>query len=167
MQSGGFHPVTQITDFLSEREFQETACFRDFFRLVGVRHQIDVLAPIPHRVVGVAINRDTAFTAEEFALAELLQPHFVQAYHNVRLLAAAQGDIVALDYKPWRKHGLTRRECEVLCWIMEGKRNDEIAIILGLRFYTVKTHVERILARLGVETRTAAAARAREMLFAH
>lgn len=52
---------------------------------------------------------------------------------------------------------LTPAEREILHWIAEGKRNDEIATIRGLAVGTVKKHVERILDKLGVETRTAAA----------
>ncbi|MEP6668967.1 MAG: LuxR C-terminal-related transcriptional regulator [Chthoniobacter sp.] len=53
--------------------------------------------------------------------------------------------------------GLTPREKEVLRWLAEGKSNSEISIILGLTAGTTKLHVERILAKLGVENRTAAA----------
>lgn len=56
-----------------------------------------------------------------------------------------------------RSLGLTPRECEVLAWIAEGKTNPEIAVILGLSHHTVKRHVEDILQKLAVETRTAAA----------
>jgi DNA-binding CsgD family transcriptional regulator len=52
---------------------------------------------------------------------------------------------------------LTPREREVLEWIAEGKSNSDIATILGVSHATVKTHVERILAKLGAENRTAAA----------
>ena len=60
------------------------------------------------------------------------------------------------------KQGLTRRESEVLHWVARGKTNEEIGIILGTSIHTVKSHVKRILAELGVETRTAAAAWALE-----
>jgi DNA-binding CsgD family transcriptional regulator len=53
--------------------------------------------------------------------------------------------------------GLSRREAEVLAWVAEGKTNPEIAAILGLSRRTVGNHLARIYARLGVETRTAAA----------
>jgi len=56
--------------------------------------------------------------------------------------------------------GLTRREAEVLTWVARGKTNDVIATILGLSYRTVEKHVENILRKLGVETRTAAASRA-------
>jgi len=54
--------------------------------------------------------------------------------------------------------GLTAREIEVLSWIARGKTNREIAAILEMRTATARKHVEHILTKLGVETRTAAAA---------
>lgn len=55
---------------------------------------------------------------------------------------------------------LTAREAEVLYWVVKGKINRDIADILGASPATVKKHLERIFAKLGVETRTAAAAMA-------
>jgi DNA-binding CsgD family transcriptional regulator len=54
--------------------------------------------------------------------------------------------------------GLTRRETEVLTWITQGKTNYEIGVILGVSTRTVCKHVQRILSKLKVENRTAAAA---------
>lgn len=54
--------------------------------------------------------------------------------------------------------GLTRREAEVLAWVAQGKTNAEIGIILSTSPRTVEKHLERIFKKLGVETRTAAAA---------
>lgn len=51
---------------------------------------------------------------------------------------------------------LTIREREVFGWLVEGKRNAEIASILGISVHTVHKHVHRILEKLDVETRTAA-----------
>lgn len=52
---------------------------------------------------------------------------------------------------------LTTREAEVLYWVVKGKINRDIADILGASPATVKKHLERVFAKLGVETRTAAA----------
>lgn len=52
---------------------------------------------------------------------------------------------------------LTPREKEVGRWLCEGKTNEEIAIILGIRPGTVKRHVENLYAKLEVPNRTAAA----------
>lgn len=53
---------------------------------------------------------------------------------------------------------LTQREAEVLFWVAQGKISRDIGDILGASPATVKKHLERIHAKLGVETRTAAAA---------
>jgi DNA-binding response OmpR family regulator len=52
---------------------------------------------------------------------------------------------------------LTAREAEVLHWVVRGKTNRDIGDILGLSPRTVHKHLEHVFAKLGVETRTAAA----------
>jgi DNA-binding NarL/FixJ family response regulator len=52
---------------------------------------------------------------------------------------------------------LTSREAEVLYWVVKGKTNRDIGDILGSSPATVKKHLEHVFAKLGVETRTAAA----------
>ena len=53
---------------------------------------------------------------------------------------------------------LTAREMEVLTWIAQGKTNYEIGVILSACTGTICKHVERILRKLCVENRPAAAA---------
>jgi DNA-binding NarL/FixJ family response regulator len=60
--------------------------------------------------------------------------------------------------------GLTAREAEVLYWVAQGKTNRDIGDILGASPATAKKHLERIFAKLGVETRTAAAGMAMNRL---
>lgn len=55
-------------------------------------------------------------------------------------------------------YGLSSREAEVLQWLAKGKTNGEIAIILSISKRTADKHLENIFAKLGVETRAAAAA---------
>jgi len=64
---------------------------------------------------------------------------------------AAVIEAMSLSFK------LTAREAEVLYWVVKGKINRDIADILGASPATVKKHLERVFAKLGVETRTAAA----------
>jgi DNA-binding NarL/FixJ family response regulator len=52
---------------------------------------------------------------------------------------------------------LTPREREVLAALAGGGTNKEIAIALGITPGTVKTHVERLIGKLGVRDRTQAA----------
>jgi len=53
---------------------------------------------------------------------------------------------------------LTVREAEVLYWVIYGKTNRDIGDILGISHRTINKHLENLFEKLGVETRTAAAA---------
>lgn len=59
---------------------------------------------------------------------------------------------------------LTRRQREVLKLLAEGKRNSEIAEVLGTSEFTVRVHVSAILKGLGVANRTQAALKAKDIL---
>ncbi len=65
---------------------------------------------------------------------------------------------------PLQSLGLGARQAEVLFWLARGKRNAEIAQICRMHPTTVSTHLRQIFTKLGVETRTAAAAVAWEVL---
>jgi ATP/maltotriose-dependent transcriptional regulator MalT len=62
-----------------------------------------------------------------------------------------------------RRHGLTPRELEVLRLIADGRSNRQIAADLFISANTAGVHVSRILAKLGVTTRTEAAALAHRL----
>jgi DNA-binding NarL/FixJ family response regulator len=59
---------------------------------------------------------------------------------------------------------LTQRESEVLNWVIKGKTNRDIGEILGTSPRTINKHLEHVFVKLGVETRTSAAALAMSKL---
>lgn len=59
--------------------------------------------------------------------------------------------------------GLSAREVDVVTWLAHGKTNGQIAEILAISPGTVKKHVSHVFEKLGVDSRTAAALRVREM----
>ncbi|HEV2283843.1 MAG TPA: LuxR C-terminal-related transcriptional regulator [bacterium] len=65
----------------------------------------------------------------------------------------------ALSHRGILPLGLTRREADVMMWVVRGKTNAEIAAVLGTSPYTVIKHLQHVFAKLDVRTRTAAAAR--------
>ena len=103
-------------------------------------------------------------------LLRLAAEHGVQtpfAARTLGLLGASTPPVApaALDSVPVPDTGevLSPREVEVLRLLVAGASNAAIADALFISPNTVKTHVARLLAKLGVASRTAAAARARDL----
>jgi DNA-binding NarL/FixJ family response regulator len=60
-----------------------------------------------------------------------------------------------------RELALTTREAQILTMLEQDRSNQDIATQLGIAVHTVKNHVHSLLTKLGVSTRTEAAARSR------
>lgn len=86
----------------------------------------------------------------------------IQPEHVSRLLAAFPPRVQP-EPIPDSPEALTEREVEVLRLMAEGLRNQEIADRLVVSLNTVRYHSKNIFGKLGVDNRTAAVARAREM----
>ena len=82
-----------------------------------------------------------------------LAPHIRNAFQIATRIALAQNQTKILA-----QFDLTPREKEVALWMKEGKRDKEIAIILGISSRTVEKHVHQILDKLQVENRSSAIA---------
>lgn len=59
---------------------------------------------------------------------------------------------------PAKRELLTPRELQVLALIARGQTTEDVAMQLGLRGNTVRTHVEHLCRRMGVRTRAQAVA---------
>jgi DNA-binding CsgD family transcriptional regulator len=149
----------RIADLASASAFRRSALYADYYRAIGIDQVIAVPLHVDRRyLVSFVMNRwRTPFTDAERDLLELLRPHLADVYRLAAALDAARG-----APPPWQAPvRLTPRESEVLRWVAAGKTNRDVADIVGARPRTVEKHLERIYAKLGVETRTAAAMRAR------
>jgi DNA-binding CsgD family transcriptional regulator len=73
------------------------------------------------------------------------------------ILLMTESDPAAL-LRNLERYGLSPREIEVMLWLVKGKTNLEIAVILGISKRTTDKHLEHIFGKLGVETRAAAVA---------
>jgi DNA-binding NarL/FixJ family response regulator len=91
--------------------------------------------------------------AGEALLAPGLTRRLISEFARLRPQAVAGP---AAAGRPGALSALTPRETEVLCLVAEGLSNTEIAGRLVVTEETVKTHVSRILAKLGLRGRTQA-----------
>ena len=90
--------------------------------------------------------------AGEALLAPTVTRRLISEFAQLR--ASAQDD--AAPAEPARLTALTPRETQVLRLVAEGMSNPEIAVRLVVTEETVKTHVSRILSKLGLRDRTQA-----------
>lgn len=101
----------------------------------------------------------TGYLLKDAPTAELTNAIRAAAAGQVALGPAIQSRLMGRLRSP--AVSLTRRELEVLALVAAGRSNDEVAADLFLSRATVKTHLVHIFDKLGVDSRTAAVARAR------
>ena len=167
------HPevaVARLSDVVDLRKFYATDLYRQLFREVETRHQlvlnlgatpcIDPASSALPVALGVPLNRSGSdFTQRDVELLETLQSlaqpalRIQRANHQLRMLEGTQ-------YTPEIERslmgfGLTERQAEVAFWMLHGKSNVEIGIILDVASQTVRQHSIAIFARLGVPGRLA------------
>jgi DNA-binding CsgD family transcriptional regulator len=158
-----------LSDFVSPAQMERLAIYRDYYRPIGLEDDLSINVTLEDVVICASTMRvKRGFGSDERELMNALRPHFKQAWMNAKAFMR-----VITSAKPtgrvWSPEafetcfGLTPREAEVLLWLAQGKTNPEVAQILGIRPYTVRTHVERIFIKLGVNNRHAATLRALEV----
>jgi DNA-binding CsgD family transcriptional regulator len=122
-----------------------------------------LVVPIPRTRRQLTLHRPKRFSRREKLLARLFSTHLTRAFGRgsptgPRTQRGARLEPAARDA------GLTARETEVLRWIVAGKRDAQIAPLIGASLRTVNKHVENILRKLGAENRSSAALIAEEWL---
>jgi DNA-binding CsgD family transcriptional regulator len=154
--------VRRMSDLISQRKLQCTDLYQEVFKVIDVGFQIGIPVFSESHTGGLSINRGGRdFSDEDMAVAELFARQLLIAHRNEQILKASMlpaQKCSQTNFAGLRDRGLTRRECEVLWWVAQGKRDAEIGIILGISPRTASVHVRSILTKLSVETRTAAAA---------
>lgn len=148
----------RTTDLVPYETFQECNLYKYFFVPLGVDYDIaaNCLCSETEHISLIAWRSKENFSDEEVQSLKVFASEVGKAFEAAMKATAQRIDQVTARAS-LEDYGLTPREREVLFWIAEGKTNSEIAIVLGLSSHTVHKHVDHILLKLGVETRTAAA----------
>jgi DNA-binding CsgD family transcriptional regulator len=149
-----------ISDFLGVTDFHRLGLYGEFFRYLGVEDQLTVTISTraSGHPAGVSIDRGSrAFDEHDRYLLGRLRPHLMAARNNAIHFSKA---LSARSTEPSGSNALDRltgRQREILNQLSRGSTNAQIATALDISADTVRKHVENILQRLGLPTRTAAA----------
>ena len=141
--------VLKLSDMLTRRQMRKLEFYWSVWKPLGIDDSLRLWLPAPPgraRVIYLERSKRN-FTERERSLLELLRPALAKMQ--------AKADALRRQNMP-----LTKRETEILRWIADGRTTREIAAILVLSPHTVRKHIEHILEKLDVHTRSAAVARA-------
>lgn len=103
-----------------------------------------------------------AEAAETVALRERLYHFAGDPVQGLAALSPASTSYAA-GYGAARNLSLARVDADILCLVVAGRTNPEIAVALSKSPHTVRNRLARIMRTLSVQTRTAAARRALEL----
>jgi DNA-binding CsgD family transcriptional regulator len=128
------------------------AFYHEVWKPLGVDDSLRVWLPAPDgHARQICLERGRSnFTDRDRSVLELLRPALIKMQSNAGARHAQS---------PMRPSQLTKRETEILGWIADGRTTKEIASILFVSPHTIRKHVEHILEKLDVRTRSAAVAR--------
>ncbi|MCW2787553.1 MAG: hypothetical protein JWP74_4070 [Marmoricola sp.] len=152
-ENGDMQP-RRMSDFISLQRLKSLDLWHEVFRPLETNYQLGMpVTTSPGRLAGIGLNRwQSDFSDRDLSVARLLQPHLALAYDHARLRAAE------VDRASSELDVLTLRERQVLALVAAGRVNKDIALTLCLSVRTVEKHIENIRTKLGVRTRTEAAA---------
>jgi DNA-binding CsgD family transcriptional regulator len=119
-----------------------------------------LLVPVESTRWQLTLRRAEKFSRRERFLARLFSAHLAGALRDNPSSSRKPRGVAGLPVP--ELGALTPRETEVLRWIVMGKRDAQIATLIGAASRTVNKHVENILRKLGTETRSGAACCAAE-----
>jgi DNA-binding CsgD family transcriptional regulator len=139
----------KLSDVLTRRQMRKLDFYWSVWKPLGIDDSLRLWLPAPPgRARTIYLERGKRnFTERERSLLELLRP----------ALTKMQANAYARRRQSTR---LTKRETEILGWIADGRTTRQIAAILVVSPHTVRKHIEHILEKLDVRTRSAAVARA-------
>jgi DNA-binding CsgD family transcriptional regulator len=150
---GGELTAVKLSDFFALNQLK-SSMFWDFFHQTQLEYNLHVPVESAEGVAAIGVaNHRRDFSERDRTMFNLIRPHFNQAQRNAELATQR----LKARTEPLAAYNLTPRETEVAGWLSQGKTNPEIAIILQTRPRTVEKHMEKVLEKLGVENRTAAA----------
>lgn len=143
-------PFTWAELLRDRKQTPKQIAFHKRIRELGVIDAYAVPIHLPGGDVGLCVSVSTHIIDDA---EERLALHMASLYTHDRCRTLG-----GLTEASSVKAPLSPRELECLKWVLDGKSDTDIGRILGISHTTVHFHVERVKKKLGVRTRTQAAA---------
>ncbi|HKC18113.1 MAG TPA: response regulator transcription factor [Candidatus Dormibacteraeota bacterium] len=127
----------------------------DLVKVIVVSASLDWEAANAARLAGASgyLPKDLSIADMLATIRGLASPNFGRAsFRDLLEARSARSGI-----QPWRRV-LSRRELQVLAELRRGRSNKEIAAHLGVSITTINKHVQQVLKKLNVRTRSQAVA---------
>jgi DNA-binding CsgD family transcriptional regulator len=155
----------RFSDVTTREDLEATELYREVYAPLGINHQIAFTLPSePDRILAIVLHReDRDFSDAERDFCNRARPFLIQAYRNATAHEEARRQGLPAIEPALEAGGLTSREAQVMRHVALGGSNRDVGARLGLSERTVQKHLERAFRKLGVATRSEAAARAWEM----
>lgn len=154
----------RLSEMISTEDLHRLDLYRYFYGPIGLEYQIAFTLPQqPPRMLGIAISRNGPngdFDDRDRDMLNQARPYLIQSYRNaiafegMRAAIGSEALTVAL-----LGAGLTRREAEVIGLLARGSSNGDLATTLGISTRTAEKHVQNAFRKLGVTSRSQAAAK--------
>jgi DNA-binding CsgD family transcriptional regulator len=154
----------RLSETISVDDLHRLDLYRMVYGPLGLEYQIAFTLPQePPRMLGIALSRSGPsgdFDDADRALLNEARPYLIQSYRNavafegVRARIGAEAMAAALH-----NAGLTVREAEVVGMVARGSSNADLATALGISTRTAEKHTQNAFRKLGVRSRSQAAAK--------
>lgn len=144
----------RTSDYLSEDEFENTVYYKEFYEPFNVHHGAQMVFASGGNCLGLL----TLFRAKDqpnFTDTEIFFLDNIKDHMSARLRLENQKALASngncTDFM--KKYELTRRECEILQLLFEGKENEEIAEELFISENTLRRHIYNMYTKIGIQHR--------------
>jgi DNA-binding CsgD family transcriptional regulator len=155
----------RFSDVVTLEQLHALEVYQRVYKEIGVEHQMAfTLDSGEERILAIHLSRKRSrrdFSDRDRDLLNAARPFLIQAYRNAIRYTAALATNAPATPPPLETLvglGVTRRQADVLQLLASGTSEREIAARLGISVRTVQKHVEHCYRRLGVNSRSEAAA---------
>lgn len=144
----------RTSDYLSEAEFENTIYYKEFYEPYHVHHSAQMVFASGGNCLGL-LSLFRAKDQPNFSDTEIFFLSTIIDHMSVRLRQERQKSQASNQDCSYymRKYNLTRRECEILQLLFEGKKSEEIAKELFIAENTLRRHIYNMYSKMGIKNR--------------